>query len=341
MVRGSWQLTDNLRVAVAIWLLLGGPRSLCQDKQAQGEAMLDRGRAASNIRAPNAPAFRLKVAFSFVSEKLETVTGTYSEWWVSRNQWRREIVAGDSRRLEIGGPDKRWLLDTGPSLPEQVKRLPASLDLVPSKTSKFVFDSILDPALDNTKVACAISVPGSEKQKSAFCFHKESGVLIQKIEPYLVGRRMGGYSCDYAAFHMFGNYAYPREMACFVEGHQKMDAKVTELAVEPSPDLALFKPPPEAVELGQCSGKTIAPRAISSPDPAMPWRAANDSNVTLELIVNTKGTAQDVKVLRSGGKSFDENAVRAVRGWHFQPATCNGIPMATTISVEVNFRMGR
>jgi TonB family protein len=341
LVRVVWQLTRNQRAAVAILLLLVVPLSVCEDKQAEGEAMLDRARAASNIRAPNAPAFRLRVTYSFVSEKLETVTGTYSEWWVSRNQWRREIVAGDSRRIEIGGPDKRWLLDTGPSLPEQVKRLPRSLDPVPSKASKFVFDSILDPAPNDPKVACAISVPGREKQKSAFCFHKESGVLIQKVEPYLVGRRMAGYSCDYAAFRIFGNYAYPREMACFVEGHQKMDAKVTELALEASPDLALFKPSPEAVELGDCSEKTTPARVISSPDPALPWRAANDSNVTLELIVTTKGTPQDVKVLRSGGKSFDENAVRAVRGWHFQPATCDGIPMATMISVEVNFRMGR
>jgi TonB family protein len=331
----------NPRTATVIFLLFFFRLSFCEDQQAQGEAMLDRARAASNIRAPNAPAFRLKVTFSFISDKLETVTGTYSEWWVSRSQWRRQTVAGDSRRIEIGGPDKRWLLDKGPLLPEQVKRLPSSLDLVPSKTSKFVFDSVLDPAPNNPKVECAITVPNSEKQKSAFCFHKETGVLIQKIDPYLVGRRMAGYSCDYAAFHMFGNYAYPREMACFVEGHQKMDAKVTELAVEPSPDLGLFKPPPEAVEFGDCSGNITAARATSTPDPAMPWRAASDSNVTLELLVNIKGTPQDVKVLRSGGKSFDESAINAVRGWHFKPATCNGIPMATMISVEVNFRMTR
>lgn len=48
----------------------------------------------------------------------------------------------------------------------------------------------------------------------------------------------------------------------------------------------------------------------SAPDPALPWRAANDSNVMPELIVNAKGTPQDVRIIRSGGKSFAENAVR-------------------------------
>src|SRR5437660_584555 len=85
--------------------------SFCEDKQARGKAMLERARLASDIRAVNAPGFRLKATFSFVSEKLETVAGTYNEWWVSKTQWRRETVVGDSRRIEIGGPEKRWLLD--------------------------------------------------------------------------------------------------------------------------------------------------------------------------------------------------------------------------------------
>jgi protein TonB len=325
----------------ALLVVLITTLSFCEDKQARGEAMLERARLASDIRAPNAPAFHLKATFSFVSEKLETVAGTYSEWWVSKTQWRRETVVGDSRRIEIGGPEKRWLLDTGPSLPEQVRRLPGLFDIIPSKSSKFEFDSILDPAPDNSRVQCAITAPGPEKQKSAVCFHKTSGVLIQKVEPYPVGRRVAGYSCDYAAFHMFGNYSFPREMACFIEGHQKIDARVSELSLEPSPDGALFKAAPEAVELDTCSGKITPPKAVSSPDPPLPWRAESDSSVVLELLVDTKGSAQDLRVTRSGGKSYDESALRTVRAWHFRPATCDGRPIATTIHVEVDFRLGR
>ena len=315
--------------------------SLCEDKQAQGEAMLERARLASDIRSPHAPAFHLKATFSFVSEKLETVAGTYSEWWISKTQWRRETVVGDSRRIEIGATDKRWLLDTGPSLPEQVRRLPVLFDVIPSKASKFEFESILDPAPDNSAVQCAITAPWREKQKSAFCFHKSSGALIQKVEPYPVGRRITGYSCDYAAFHRFGNYTFPREMACFVEGHQKIEARVSELSREPLPDAAIFKAPPEAVELDNCSSKITPPKAVFSPDPSLPWRAGNDSSVVVELIVDSKGSPHDLKVTRSGGKPYDESALRAVRGWHFQPATCDGRPIATTIRVEVDFRLGQ
>jgi outer membrane biosynthesis protein TonB len=30
-----------------------------------------------------------------------------------------------------------------------------------------------------------------------------------------------------------------------------------------------------------------------------------------------------------------------VRDWRFEPATCDGRPIATTIHVEVDFRLGR
>jgi TonB family protein len=327
--------------ATTILVVLIATLSFCEDNQARGEAMLERARAASDIRAPNAPAFRLKVTFSFIAENLETVTGTYSEWWISRTQWRRETVVADSRRIEIGGTDRRWLLETGPSLPEQVRRLPESLDPVPPKSRRFGFGSILDPAPENSTAQCALTAPNSEQQRSAFCFHKPSGVLIQKVEPYPVGRRFAGYSCDYGAFRRFGNHSYSREMACFIEGHRKIEAKVTELSPEPSPDAALFKAPPEAVELDSCSTNITPPKAIFRPDPALPWRAGSDRAVVLELIIGPKGRPQNLKVARSGGKAFDENALRTVRDWRFEPATCDGHPIATTIRVEIDFRLGR
>jgi TonB family protein len=337
----SGAMIRNRGKVVAVLAVLIASFSFGEDEQARGEAMLERARLASDIRAMNAPGFRLKASFSFVSEKLEKVEGTYVEWWVSKSQWRRETVVGDSRRIEIGGVDKRWLLDTGSGLPEQVRRLPRLFDVIPPKSTKFEFDSIVDPAPDNSSVHCAITAPGLEKQKSAFCFHKPSGVLIQKVEPYPVGRRISGYSCDYAGFHMYGNFTYPREMACFIEGHRKIEAKVTELSLEPSPDAALFKAPPEAVELDTCSGKITAPKAISNPDPSLPWRAGSDSSVVLELIVDANGSPQDLRVTRSGGKSFDKNALRAVHAWRFRPALCDGRPIAMTIQVEVDFRLAQ
>src|SRR6266566_3024152 len=91
----------------ALLIVLITTISFCDDKQAR-RSDVERARLASDIRAVNAPGFRLKATCSFVGEKLETLGGTYVEWWVSKTQWRRETAVGDSRRIEIVGPDKRW-----------------------------------------------------------------------------------------------------------------------------------------------------------------------------------------------------------------------------------------
>lgn len=83
---------------------------LAQDVQARAEAMLQRARQLSDIRSPSAPAFRLKATFSFVGDDLATVQGTYTEIRVSQSQWRREIVVGDLRQVDIGGVGKHWIL---------------------------------------------------------------------------------------------------------------------------------------------------------------------------------------------------------------------------------------
>jgi hypothetical protein len=44
--------------------------------QERAESLLERARLLSDIRAKDAPAFRLKATFSFVVDNLDTVEGT-------------------------------------------------------------------------------------------------------------------------------------------------------------------------------------------------------------------------------------------------------------------------
>lgn len=129
-----------------------------QTVQSRGEAMMSRARAVSDIRHKDAPAFRLKVEFSFIGDDLEPKKGTFIEWWVSSDQWRRETESGGARHLEIGGPYKIWLQDTGGELPEQVKRLPSLVAITPPPTNKQQFDSIIPLATNKPEIECAITI---------------------------------------------------------------------------------------------------------------------------------------------------------------------------------------
>ena len=338
-IRCSWprfMMLVRTIVFAAVSLVVFGGTSAAEDAQKRAEAMLDRARQLSDIRSPNAPGFRLNVTFSFRGQDLETVQGTYSEVWISSSQWRRETVVGNSRRIEVGGPNKRWLFDTGNDFPDQAARVAALVEMLPTRTAKFEFESITD---SDPSTQCAVTKPkGEKKQKHAFCFDKVSGFLVVNIAPEFVGQWVADYSCDYDKFLKVGDYWFPHEMSCFVDRHRKMEAKVMDLSLAPSLDAAFFTPPTGAVEMGNCSLNPLPPRAVSTPDPSSPLGMRDrQSSVRLWMIVDTKGKPQDLKVSRSGGKQFDGSAMAGVRGWRFKPATCNGEPMAVPINVEIRF----
>ena len=80
-----------------------------------------------------------------------------------------------------------------------------------------------------------------------------------------------------------------------------------------------------------------APRAIHSPDPKYTKEAASrhiDGTSVLMVVLNSSGSAENIAILDPLGMGLDEQAVKAVQQWRFQPAMKNGQP----ISVQIIFR---
>lgn len=93
--------------------------------------------------------------------------------------------------------------------------------------------------------------------------------------------------------------------------------------------------------------KILPPKLVHQVDPEFPrdqyGHALRDrgDNVesTIGLIVDTHGMPQNLHVVHSAGERFDENAMKAIRQYRFQPATKNGTPVAFHLNVAVNFQM--
>jgi TonB family protein len=84
------------------------------------------------------------------------------------------------------------------------------------------------------------------------------------------------------------------------------------------------------------------PRAIKSPDPRYSKEARKKKigGITvLWLIVGADGLPRDIRVARSVGYGLDEEAIKAVKKWRFEPSTIDGKPVAVMINVEVTFRL--
>jgi len=78
------------------------------------------------------------------------------------------------------------------------------------------------------------------------------------------------------------------------------------------------------------------PLAVHRKDTDKPFTGT--SVVSVSLVVDATGLPRDVHVLRSGGKDFDEAAVKAVEQYRFKPAMREGNPVPVELNVEVNFQ---
>ena len=68
-------------------------------------------------------------------------------------------------------------------------------------------------------------------------------------------------------------------------------------------------------------------------------KAKVSGNVVVGLVVDEKGNATRVHVVRGLGMGLDEKAIEAVRQFRFKPAMENGKPVKVEVNVEVNFQI--
>lgn len=70
-------------------------------------------------------------------------------------------------------------------------------------------------------------------------------------------------------------------------------------------------------------------------------KAGYQGTCVLSLIVGANGRPRDIRAVRKLGMQLDEEAIRALKEWKFEPAQKDGKPVAVSIEVEFSFQLGR
>jgi TonB family protein len=84
------------------------------------------------------------------------------------------------------------------------------------------------------------------------------------------------------------------------------------------------------------------PHATYAPDPEyseVARQAKYQATTVLWLVVGADGMPRNIRISRPAGMGLDEQAVKAVQTWRFDPAKKDGSPVAVQINVEVNFTL--
>ena len=97
--------------------------------------------------------------------------------------------------------------------------------------------------------------------------------------------------------------------------------------------------PCKAEEQGECATQPKIVRDIEPEYSDYGRRKKINGTVELTFTVLPDGTTSDIVVSRSLEKSLDQQAVKAVRQWRFEPGTYQGEPVAVRISAAATFRI--
>lgn len=89
-------------------------------------------------------------------------------------------------------------------------------------------------------------------------------------------------------------------------------------------------------------GAVVNPREVYAPNPRY-TRAARRFGLTggseIRFLVGLDGRAHQIRIVRPIGLGLDDNAVRAVRSWRFQPGRIGGVPTAMVAHTWINFHL--
>ena len=98
-------------------------------------------------------------------------------------------------------------------------------------------------------------------------------------------------------------------------------------------------PIPRVYKVG---GDVKAPQVITKVQPDYTDEArdaALEGTVVLGIVVDEKGEARDIRVIRVLGLGLDKKAVDAVKKWKFKPGTKDGNDVAVQATIEMVFRL--
>lgn len=99
-------------------------------------------------------------------------------------------------------------------------------------------------------------------------------------------------------------------------------------------------PPPPPVETATV-GRAEPARPIQQVSPRVPQstiRVRAEGTVVVEVTIDPRGNVSDARIVKPVFPSYDAAALRAAKQWKFQPATINGEPVESRMTLQFAFK---
>jgi hypothetical protein len=285
--------------------------------------------AKGSITGEGARSFHIRVEVSEPENPQSPYRGSFEEWWVSPDQWRREVrdIEGLHQTIVTSGA-KKTEKDEGDYFPVWLRNfVTAVFDPIPAASQWAGSDLMIEQTfLPNgaKSDACARKVGklGSEGRDSKVYFNvcfDEEGRLKFIGSP--------SYSMEFHDYRGFGKKQIARELTDDPESGTKLVGKLTVLEemakVKDQADLFAVLPSDEdRFKEVQVNAETL--ERLTAGSPAIVWPTVHSGNTrgreAIYISVDTTGRVREAWPLNSDNGGVDDSVRDQVRKWTVKPA---------------------
>lgn len=337
-VAGRWNPLLCLPVILFVMPLSIARRS---DQREEAQALINRARSLSDIRAPGASTFRLRGQIRVQNLQSGGVEdGTYLLIWVSPDQWREEVSLPGLQLLQIRVKDSIWSQGTSRFPPPVVERVRGALNF-PSRLKLNPRASVEKPKHVEDE---GLSLESVHVRTNQWPRHSNHWLWFNSNDGTLVKEQVGEWQYHYSKYERLGDKLYPWLLACNEGGSITAEVLVSDLSFQPSPAPSLFIPPAGSEKWPVCgeAERVTPPVPLKRTNPPYPQDLLGQHAVGIvkvDVIIGTDGRVVDVELAGPANPEFASITLKTIREeWQFRPATCGGLPIPAYSEVKVNFQ---
>jgi len=274
----------------------------------------------------------------FVAQFKEPMQGHLKLDWAAKDRWRREVVMGDLRQVEIRKGDWRYMSRNAMFTPLRVGELFGLLGLEPSSQS-WTASKDKHRVVRGIEAVCIQAKPVNEAAMPAGAIVLSHDFCVSHNTNDILSDESDGQKKEFDDYIEFGSHRYPRKLRLQVNGAKLITAEVKNLSLA-SFDESHFAPPAGAVARRDCDDLKH-PVVINAPEVAFSpaARANGGGELTASMTVDVDGSVSDVELSGSSGIPLDSDALKALRTYKFKPAMCGSEPVVADVDVEVDYKI--
>lgn len=335
--------SGKVLVVIAFLFLPSGACRAGKNPKVTAEALLSQARVEEAFWIHKAEPVVVRAEIDIADAKGNFINGSYAYYWAPL-RFREEIRFASYTRIRVGGPKGVWQsrsVDYEPEVISVWQRVPGLIDAFGLATNEAFGKA------RTIQTAGALEYCTDTKQKSGWdsrrlCFDASTGVL-RSIDYF---HRTHISRVEYSDFRPTDGKLIPYQTLVLRGQTVLMRVRLTSISSIAQVDPALFQPPANAVFWKTCERRNYQPpKLIHEVVPKYPLgdrKNGKQGIVTFYGIIEPDGSLSHLVIIEHTSPDFDLAAVRALRQWRYQPATCGGKPLRQEVpNITVTFVMRR